>query len=189
MRPDPAPPPSRPSEPRGQRRLGASDCERIRQDGGLAQPVNAVTSLAYVAAAAVLAVELVRSGTGTRAGMTYSGMLALVGVGSVLYHGPQPPGARRLHDLPIPAALLAAAASPLAERRAGSDPLPGRSRRRYVRLVALWTASGLAYAGGRTGAPTCDPDSRLQLHGLWHVLSAAALATLGHILFLPGEGC
>ena len=33
---------------------------------------------------------------------------------------------------------------------------------------------GLAYAGGRTGSPVCDADSLLQLHGLWHLSTAAA---------------
>jgi hypothetical protein len=154
----------------------------------MAQPVNTLSSAAYVTAAGALAVRVLRADGRPPMGMPYAGLLALVGVGSVLYHGPQPPGALPMHDLPIPAILLLAAATPVIARRSGRAPLPGRSRSRGLRLVGLTVASGLAYAGGRTGAPTCAPDSRLQLHGLWHVLSASALATLGSILFLPVEG-
>ena len=42
-----------PEEPRDDR-LGCTDCERIR-DGRIAQPVNTVTSAAFVVAGAVLA--------------------------------------------------------------------------------------------------------------------------------------
>ena len=28
---------------------------------------------------------------------------------------------------------------------------------------------------GRSGSPLCDPDSVVQLHGAWHVLSALAV--------------
>jgi len=43
-----------------------------------------------------------------------------------------------------------------------------------------------SYAGGRTGAPTCDPDSPLQLHGAWHVLSAAGFVVVADILYREG---
>lgn len=188
MRPQHDRPLPSPESPSGRRRLGASDCERIRPEGWAAQPVNALTSLSYVAAAGLLAADLLRDGSRPRAGLTYAGLLGLVGVGSILYHGPQPRGARLLHDLPIPAALLAGAAGPLVALRAGRAPLPGRSRGRDVRLLETSIAAGLAYAGGRTGAPTCHPDGRLQLHGAWHVLSSAALTVLGRMLFLPTGG-
>jgi hypothetical protein len=167
-------------------RLGASDCERLR-DGWLAQPVNAMTSLAYVAAGGVVGARALRSPGGTDpAAMLYAAGLGLVGLGSVAFHGPQPPGARLAHDLPILATLGILGATPLLRRHAGRRPLPGWDLRRAGLAATLAATAGLAYAGGRTGAPTCDPDSRLQLHGAWHVLSAAAFVVAGRLLH-PAE--
>jgi hypothetical protein len=43
-------------------------------------------------------------------------------------------------------------------------------------LAAAVFVAGLAlHVGGRTGRPLCRPDSPLQAHAAWHVLSAAAL--------------
>jgi hypothetical protein len=42
--------------------------------------------------------------------------------------------------------------------------------------AALLAAAAFSYAAGRTGSPLCRPDSRLQLHGVWHVLAGAAAA-------------
>src|SRR4029453_9662258 len=64
--------------------LGASDCEALR-DGWLGQPVNTLSSVAYVVAGAYV---LWRGGPRVPALA-----LAAVGVGSVLYHRPMTPGA------------------------------------------------------------------------------------------------
>lgn len=142
--------------------FGHSDCERI-VDGALAQPVLAVTSLAYVAVGlGVLCWAMrLRAPLAGTAGM----VLVAVGVGSFAYHGPQPTWAQPAHDWPI----IAAAAVYVA----------GVARSRQWRSV--WAvAAGLfalglaAYAAGRTGPPLCRPDSLWQYHGAWHVLSAAA---------------
>jgi len=77
--------------------LGGSDCERLRV-GWLAQPANAVSSLAYVAAGLWL---LWRAGRpGVNRGMLLGAGVAtiLIGVGSVAYHGPQPGWAQLAHD-------------------------------------------------------------------------------------------
>jgi hypothetical protein len=113
-------------------------------------------------------------------------MLALVGAGSVAFHGPQPSGARAMHDVPIPLLLGLAIGTPLVRRGRGRTPLPGWSRRHGATLAGTAVAAGLAYAGGRTGAPTCDPDSPLQLHGAWHVLSAAGFVVVADILYREG---
>jgi hypothetical protein len=48
--------------------------------------------------------------------------------------------------------------------------------------AALWSGLGCLAAGSvifalsRTGGPLCDPQSWFQGHGVWHVLTAAALA-------------
>ena len=40
---------------------------------------------------------------------------------------------------------------------------------------------------GRTDAPLCDPDSLVQLHGAWHVLTAALLWVYGAGVLEPRE--
>jgi hypothetical protein len=77
------------------------DCERIVH-GFLAQPVNAATSLAFVVAGALVAWR--------RPDRRFFGLLvALVGVGSFLFHGPMPYQAEWLHDVTIGWVLAAVA--------------------------------------------------------------------------------
>jgi hypothetical protein len=138
--------------------LGASDCEALR-DGVLAQPVNSLSSLAYLAAGAYV---LRRGGPAAPA-------LALgaVGAGSVLYHGPMPPGAQAVHDGSIVALL--AAASVVAWRR--------RSFPRPPALAVVALAAGIVVnLLTRSGAPLCRPDNLVQGHAGWHVLTALAAA-------------
>lgn len=162
--------------------MGCSDCERLR-DGWLAQPVNALTSLAFVGAAGLVLARC--GGAGGRRGevRAFSAMLALVGAGSVAFHGPQPPGAKAMHDLPIPMLLGLAVGTPLVRRSRGRVPAPGWSARRGSVLAGAAGAAGLAYAGGRTGAPTCHPDSLLQLHGAWHTLAALGFVVVADIVY------
>jgi hypothetical protein len=87
---------------RRRRRLGASDCEEIRP-GLIAQPANAVSSLSYVAAGGWVARRGLQAGR--PAAMAFGALLAAVGVGSVLYHGPCPPGAQQAHDTSLAATL------------------------------------------------------------------------------------
>lgn len=112
----------------------------------------------------------------------YSSVLALVGLGSVAFHGPQPPGARAMHDVPIPALVALAIGTPVLRARRGSVPLPGWTRRRGGRPAMTSVAGLSAYAAGRTGAPTCDPDSPVQFRGVWHMLSAANSVTIANII-------
>jgi predicted membrane channel-forming protein YqfA (hemolysin III family) len=142
--------------------LGSSDCERI-SDAALAQPVLAVTSLAYVMAGAVALVWSLRwrEPLAALAGVA----LAAVGIGSVAFHGPEPSWAGPAHDWPIIAIGVVYAA------------ILARSQRSWTPwLVAAGVfALGLAaYAAGRTGSPLCRPDSLWQYHGAWHVLTALA---------------
>ena len=143
--------------------MGQSDCERV-VSGALAQPVLAITSLAYVAVGVAVLCLAVR-GRGVLAAAAGVVLIA-VGVGSFAYHGPQPSWAGPAHDWPI-VALAAVCAVGLA-----------RTARRRPRM---WMAAGgifaialIAYAAGRSGSPLCRPDSLWQYHGAWHVLTAAA---------------
>jgi hypothetical protein len=144
--------------------FGHTDCERI-VGGALAQPVLAVTSLAYV----VVGVAVLWWAVRVRTPLAAAAGLALVavGVGSFAFHGPQPTWAGLAHDLPIVAVGVVYAAG------------LARSGRRH--RWSAWAAPagvfalGLAaYAAGRSGSPLCRPDSLWQYHGAWHVLSAAA---------------
>jgi hypothetical protein len=145
--------------------FGHTDCERI-VDAALAQPVLAVTSLAYVVAGVTVLLWPVR----VRAPLAGAAGVALVavGAGSFAYHGPQPSWAELAHDLPI-VALGAVYAAGLV--------LTVRRRRRWspwAAPAAVFALALAAYAAGRSGSPLCRPDSLWQYHGAWHVLSAVA---------------
>ncbi len=144
--------------------FGHSDCERI-VGAVLAQPVLAITSLAYVAAGMAVVFWAVRV-TGLLAGVAGVTLIA-VGVGSFAYHGLQPSWADLAHDWPIVAA--------------GAVYVAGLARSARRQRRSTWmTAAGIfalglaAYVAGRSGSPLCRPDSLWQYHGAWHVLSATA---------------
>lgn len=138
--------------------LGASDCEALR-DGWLGQPVNAVTSVAYVTAC----LHVLRRGGPSGPGAA----LGVVGVGSVLYHGPMPAGTELAHDGSIAVLLVAVA---VAMWRRGLPPRPPAAA--VAALVVAIAVNLLT----RTGAPLCRPSSVLQGHGAWHVLTAVGAA-------------
>jgi hypothetical protein len=52
----------------------------------------------------------------------------------------------------------------------------GGGRVGRVVLVAALAVGVTAYLLGRTGGPMCRPDSLLQPHALWHLLTAVAMA-------------
>jgi hypothetical protein len=138
--------------------LGGSDCEAIR-DAVLGQPANSLSSLAYVAGAAVI----LRRGGPPGPALA----LAAVGVGSFLYHGPMPPGADAVHNGAIVALVVLTAAAAWHRRALPRPPV--------LAVVALAPAVVLNLLG-RTGAPLCRPDSLAQPHAAWHVLTAVAAA-------------
>lgn len=142
--------------------IGQSDCERL-VSATLAQPALAITSVVYVAVGvAVLCwAARVRGVLAAAAGI----VLIAVGVGSVVYHGPQPQWAGLVHDWPI-VALAAVYTVGLART--------ARRRRVWLAAGAILVIALIAYAAGRSGSPLCRPDSWWQYHGVWHVLSAAA---------------
>jgi hypothetical protein len=153
--------------------LGGSDCERIGT-WVLRQPVNAVSSLAYVVAAAAVARRAIDS-DGRRLLVAYAGSLAGVGAGSVAYHGPQPGWAGPVHDVTIAVAVGLAIAVAGTRLRRGRQESSGADA---LLLVVVVAAAVLAYAAGRTGSPVCRPASRLQPHAAWHVISAATAVLL-----------
>jgi hypothetical protein len=135
---------------------GGSDCEALR-DGWLGQPINAVSSLAYVAAGMYVAVT----------GRVALGVaLAVVGAGSAIYHGPMPSGSGIAHDGSI--VVFGAVALYVAWRR--------RLPRPPVTAVAVAVVGFAIYQLSRTDRPLCRPDSLLQGHAAWHVLTAISCA-------------
>ena len=144
--------------------FGHSDCERIVV-GALAQPVLAVTSLAYVAAGIAVLSWAVRV-RAPLAGTAGVGLVA-VGAGSFVFHGPQPSWAEPAHDWPIVATGAVYAVGLVRS---------GRRQRwsAWAAPVGVFALGLAAYAAGRSGSPLCRPDSLWQYHGAWHVLSAAA---------------
>lgn len=136
-----------------------ADCEALH-DGLLREPVNALSSLAYVAAGVALWPQDRRVGAA----------LVVVGAGSVAYHGTGGPAAKWLHDLSIVAIAGLIAAG-------GRNAVLGA--RVHPRLALLGTgAFALALplqAFGRTGGALCRPDSFVQAHAGWHALTALAI--------------
>ncbi len=188
--------------------LAVSDCEAIH-DGFLGQPVNALSSGAYLVAGAALVADAART-TGPHRDrlVTYGLAVAANGIGGVGYHGPGDRLSRWVHDsallaslglilvtdveglrrrapsraaaLTVLAASSAAAAHPAvstATQRVLTALAPAfevlsRPARGYALTAGL---GAVVHASSRTGGPLCRPDSRLQGHALWHLISALAL--------------
>jgi hypothetical protein len=148
--------------------LAAGDCERLH-DGLIAQPVNTASALAYVAVGAWLL---------GRRQPVFGLAVAAAGIGSLDYHGPGSPAARLLHDGGLYAVVGFVAWHELL-RRGGRTAWPRGSRVAYRLALAAAAAGAACWWLGRTGGPWCDPDSLLQGHAAWHVLTALALAGWG----------
>ncbi len=201
--------------------LGAGDCEQLVA-GGLIQPVNAWSSLAYSVVGIALMFILRRASNRERSyGVIFGLLLILTGIGSFMYHGPQQWGAGFMHDITFLAALwflivvdtgiglhwrvgrislatglaVLALAGVLLTAPDSTNLLTGVTvamlvvsdlvlrrigrydRGWYVTALALFAAALVANVFGRTGSALCEPGSGLQLHALWHVLSAGALGS------------
>jgi hypothetical protein len=94
-------------------------CEALR-DGFLQEPVAAWSSLTYVVAAVVVLV-MARRGPRPPALAGYAALVAGIGIGSFVQHGPDPVWSDLAHDLPLAATLCLVAAD-------GVAALRGRSR-------------------------------------------------------------
>jgi predicted membrane channel-forming protein YqfA (hemolysin III family) len=220
--------------------VGTSDCEHIGQ-GLLAQPVNTLSSLAYLFAGVLLLQRALAGRSSQRVVLTvYAATVVAVGLGSVVFHGPMPSWGRFAHDVSIAAvlafvigydialvrgarlraaligfgALLGASAIVLAASPDASNALDAvlvvaaaiaevaatRSSRRLAAARGLvggpsvWIVGAAALAVGallnalgRTDAPLCEPDSVVQLHAVWHVLTAVVLWMYGAGVLEPRE--
>ena len=176
----------------------AADCESIGA-GLFRQPVNSITTLAFVAGGIWVVTR--------RPDRLWVGVAVMAtGVGSLLFHGPMPVGAEWAHDVTLAWLMLVVAGT--GSRREKATQIPGLLvlgvlfgflpaiadpvavtfavvavvvRIRLDRSWHTWGALSLlatsAIVGrlGATGGPLCDPNSLLQPHGLWHVASATAV--------------
>ncbi len=140
------------------RHVACGDCERVRP-GPVGQPVNTLSSLAFV----VAGVDMRRRSPAGSPWRPAAVATVAAGIGSATYHGPGGRLGRALHDVALLATGLLAGRAALA-RPPGAVP------------AGLICAAGLVHATSRTGGPLCRPDSWLQGHAAWHVLAALALA-------------
>jgi hypothetical protein len=139
----------------------AGDCEQVRP-GLIGQPVNTITSMAYVIAATWVHQRA------SRWRIPWVAALTWLGVGSIAYHGPGTRAGKALHDSAIVALALTIAGDCVA--RGGPA-----GRQSLVPAVIGGTAVAV-HGATRTRSRACRPTSVWQGHGLWHVLSATALA-------------
>ena len=146
--------------------LAASDCEALSA-GLLAQPINAVSSLALVAAAAWL---WARSDRWEARTMALA--LLIAGVGSFAYHGPQPAWAAPVHDLGV--GLVVVVGGTVAMRSVLASGVASLGL-----PAAVLVTAAIVDVLGRTGRVFCFADSWAQAHALWHVGAAVGLAMLG----------
>ena len=113
--------------------LATSDCERVGA-GALAQPVNAVSSLSFLAAGAWI-VWRARRASVRRVELAVFGVaVAANAVGGMLFHGWQTASARWVHDTAILAVLVFIAAF-------GAARLLGRGTAWTMRAFALSLAA------------------------------------------------
>ncbi len=120
--------------------MGGSDCESIGT-GVLAQPINTVSSLAYtVIGVLIFGWAFSVPGRERSYRLVFGVLLALTGIGSVLFHGPQVGVSQFTHDATFLVTLWFLAASNLA------DLFQWSSARRWAVIVggsgtiggALW---------------------------------------------------
>jgi hypothetical protein len=87
---------------------GVTFCEQYRA-GFLGQPASAVTSVAFVVAGAGILVARARMATRISLGdrqVVYSVLVAGIGLGSFIQHGPHPDWQAYAHDVPLAAVLV-----------------------------------------------------------------------------------
>ncbi len=177
----------------------AADCEAIGA-GFLGQPINALTTLAFVVAGVVVIVW--------RREMQWIGIgLIATGIGSLLFHGPMPAGNEWAHDVTL--AWLVTMVAGWGTRWEKFSRLPAlavigvlfgvfpviadpfaigmtvvavisilRHDRSSATIAPMLLLGAVAVFGrlGTTGGPLCDPESLLQPHAVWHLGAAAAVA-------------
>ena len=173
--------------------LGESDCESIG-DRWLAQPVNAVSSLAFSLVGIVIVGWAFRAeGRERRFRVVVGSLLIATGIGSFLFHGPQSAGSQFAHDITFLAALLTLGIGNLG----GSLGWPERRTWAVTGIAVLATGMILWAAPGATNvmlvvALVVLGASEVAIHrtgggsGPWYLATAILLVIAGG-LFLAGR--
>lgn len=115
-----------------------------------AEPASAVSSLAFVAAGALIVLTARRTGARVALGV----LTALVGVGSLVQHGPAPAWNPVAHDPPLMGALALVAADALGD-------LTGRRVRTW-----WWLAPTIAVAALAATSPTASTVAQASAAGV-----------------------
>lgn len=173
--------------------IGDSDCENIGS-GLLAQPVNAVSSLAFVVFGVIVLFSISGRESNERSNRLLFGVLMIAtGLGSLLFHGPQGGASKYLHDATFLLTFLAIAAMNL-------SGVLGWSRRRtwailsgafivVSTLLLLWP-SGTNILAGVAFMALVGVDVALQRCGTvdrrWWYAAVIAMAIAG-IFFVAGR--
>jgi hypothetical protein len=118
--------------------MPSGDCERL-VDGFLAQPVNAVSSLAFVLVGTAVMVWR-RGGRQAVLGWIFGLVLVLVGLGSLAFHGPGGTIAGWAHDASITALLILIVAVEIGHRAGWST--------RQIETAWAVAAAGLVLVEG-----------------------------------------
>jgi hypothetical protein len=180
------------------------DCETIRTDHLIAQPVNSASSLGYAAAG----LYVIATCGGPRpddpgrqlAGRALGATLVAMGVGSVLFHGPGGPRSKWLHDVPIlaygntmtawnlydSALLPGAGAVALATGSTAAQSVLLAVRPDAVNVQGalstgvMWASEAVMRLARRSGLPHVPTrPQRVQDAGLALILGSAVLQVLG----------
>lgn len=162
--------------------MGETDCEFLR-DGLWAQPVNTVSSLAYILVALLILIWAIRTQRVSWSLIGYTAVLAIVGLGSVDFHGTQSTLAQFLHDVPVAVLVIGSVLIPVIRKIRAELPLPGMSRGWLILVIVAGLLALVAFLLGGTDSQFCDPQAIVQLHGLWHVLTAVVFGGWAMLLY------
>ena len=119
------------------------------------------------------------SGASTNAGLA---MFATITTACAVVLAVSPDADNALDAVLITGAVIAEIG---ASRSAAGRATP--AGRLWLLIVSVVAIGALLDALGRTDAPLCEPDSPLQLHALWHVLTALVLWLYGTAALGPRE--
>jgi hypothetical protein len=152
---------------------GAGDCEALGP-GPIAQPVNAATSLAYLAAGVDLLVRAIRAKDESAVADVFALLLVANGLGGVAFHGPGSRSAKWLHDV----ALTGTLSFVILHDVALLVRIPGRHQLAALALAISGLGAILAYRPGHTNTASAMAGGTAALLEL--VVAATATASGRH---------
>ncbi len=169
------------------------DCEAIR-GGWLAQPVNAWSSLAFSVVGLAIAMSAgAAMGRERIDRLVFGVLLVATGMGSVLFHGPQPPSGQFLHDVTFLGAMWFLISANLTGAFSLSDPYSRIVEGAGIAVIAVIIgfapgAANTLAAIGAIGLIVADfVLRRVSAPSLrWYITALGALV-IGGGLFLAGR--